>query len=276
MPLPAAPPPAIPARPPRGYDARWWGDVGRRSRDEHDYWTRTRTPLASLCLVLPALAVYELGVGLVGGANPNACRTGLDGWIRLGLASFGLTDRWLPPLALICALLAWQAADRSRVPFRARCLAGMILESTLLASVLIGLSRVVDVLLRQDSLALAPLQAAPAPDPHAARLLGYLGAGIYEEAIFRLTLLPALLATSRALLVPHVASGVLAVTGSSLLFSLAHHIGSPGETFTWYAFIFRWFAGVFFAWVFALRGFGVAVGTHVAYDWLVALTEHAT
>jgi hypothetical protein len=29
-------------------------------------------------------------------------------------------------------------------------------------------------------------------------------------------------------------------------------------------------AGVFFAWVFVLRGFGIAVGTHTAYDILVS------
>ena len=64
-------------------------------------------------------------------------------------------------------------------------------------------------------------------------------------------------------------SSALAVTGSALLFALAHHAGSPGEPFTWFAFIFRWMAGVFFAWVFILRGFGIAVGTHTMYDILV-------
>ena len=54
-----------------------------------------------------------------------------------------------------------------------------------------------------------------------------------------------------------------------LLFSLAHHAGTPGEAFTWFAFVFRWLAGVYFAWVFVVRGFGVAVGTHTAYDLLV-------
>ena len=61
----------------------------------------------------------------------------------------------------------------------------------------------------------------------------------------------------------------LAVTGSALLFSIAHHAGAPGEAFTWYAFSFRWLAGIYFAWVFVVRGFGIAVGTHTAYDLLV-------
>ena len=48
-----------------------------------------------------------------------------------------------------------------------------------------------------------------------------------------------------------------------------HHAGAPGEAFTWFAFIFRWMAGVYFSWVFVTRGFGIAVGTHAAYDILV-------
>ena len=73
----------------------------------------------------------------------------------------------------------------------------------------------------------------------------------------------------RLMLVPRFFACTLAVTASSLVFSLAHHAGVPGEPFTWFAFIFRWLAGVFFAWVFVVRGFGVAVGTHTAYDLLV-------
>ncbi len=118
------------------------------------------------------------------------------------------------------------------------------------------------------------LQASPGHP--AAPLIGFLGAGLYEEALFRLTLMPTFFYGLRLLQTPILAANTLAVTGSALLFSLAHHAGSPGEAFTWYAFIFRWLAGVFFAWVFAARGFGVAVGTHSAYDILVGWLDLAT
>ena len=38
-----------------------------------------------------------------------------------------------------------------------------------------------------------------------------------------------------------------------------------------YVFLFRMMAGVFFALLFQLRGFGVAAGTHACYDVLVGL-----
>ncbi len=92
--------------------------------------------------------------------------------------------------------------------------------------------------------------------------MGFLGAGLYEEALFRLASIPLLFRVLRLVLVPALPACTLAITASSLLFSLAHHAGAPGEAFTWFAFVFRWLAGVFFAWVFVARGFGVAVGTH--------------
>jgi membrane protease YdiL (CAAX protease family) len=54
-------------------------------------------------------------------------------------------------------------------------------------------------------------------------------------------------------------------------FAGAHHLGTLGEPFQWYAFLFRTMAGAFFAALFIYRGFGIAAGTHAAYDMLVGL-----
>jgi hypothetical protein len=58
---------------------------------------------------------------------------------------------------------------------------------------------------------------------------------------------------------------------SSLLFSAAHYVGPLGDTFEPYSFTFRTIAGLFFAGLFLWRGFGIAAGTHAAYDMLVGL-----
>lgn len=52
---------------------------------------------------------------------------------------------------------------------------------------------------------------------------------------------------------------------------MRHNIGPLGESFQWYTFCFRTTAGLFFAALFVYRGFGVAAGTHAAYDILVGL-----
>jgi hypothetical protein len=218
------------------------------------------------------LLAYELGVIWIGGASAEAWRTGADAWMRHGLAALGLTDRWFPPLCLALALLAWQALAAREWRFSPLVPLGMAAESLVLAVALVGLSKLVDLgfenLERTRWLLSAKGPANPA-EPPAALLIGFLGAGVYEEALFRLLLVPLAFALLRLMQAPAVLASTLAVTASALLFSLAHHAGTPGETFTWFAFIFRWAAGVYFAWVFVLRGFGIAVGTHAAYDILV-------
>ncbi len=222
-------------------------------------------PLACLVFVLPMLLAYEVGVTMVGGPSADAVRTGADAWMRHALAGLGLTDRWLPPLVLVAALLGWQAHRGGAWRVRLRDQAGMAVESLVLALVLVGASRLVD--LGFDHL--EGRTALQFQTHSTATIVGFLGAGVYEEALFRLALIPAIYGLARLIHTPELLAGTLAVTGSSLLFSLAHHAGAPGEAFTWFAFIFRWLAGVFFAWVFLMRGFGIAVGTHAAYDVLV-------
>lgn len=269
-------PPPGRRRPRFGYDHQWWGEVeGPAVEDRCSYWKLTRKPLPCLAFVAPILLVYELGVLWLGGKSAASIRTGADAWMRHVLAGLGLTDHWFLPFCLIVALLLWHAADPRDWKFSPSSLVGMALESMLLAVVLVGLSRVVDIgftcLEQTHTLSLAaetPGQGQAAMHP-AAPLIGFLGAGVYEEALFRLALVPCFFGFLRLLQTPTVLASSIAVTTSALLFSLAHHAGSPGEAFTWFAFIFRWLAGVYFAWVFVVRGFGVAVGTHSAYDVLV-------
>jgi hypothetical protein len=188
--------------------------------------------------------------------------------MRKGLASLGLTDHWLLPMVLMIALLVWQAFTSRDWRFPPVTLPGMAVESVVLAVALVGMNKLLDLGFTALDRTAPPLLATGPATPFA-MFIGFLGAGIYEEALFRLTLIPLFFGALRFLRTPHVLASTVAVTFASFLFSLAHHAGSPGEAFTWFAFIFRWLAGVYFAWVFVIRGFGVAVGTHTAYDILV-------
>jgi len=244
------------------------GDAGRRPLS---YWAATRRPLPSLTLVAPLMLAYELGVLWQGGASAASLRTGADAWMRHLLASLGLIDQWFPPLVLVVILLGWQVASPRDWRFSPSILLGMVMESLVLAVALVGVSRLIDLgfsVLDQNAPAVLSVVTPPAR-MNLAPLIGYMGAGVYEETLFRLVLVPVLFGLLRLLQTPQILASALAVTGSALLFSLAHHAGTPGESFTWFAFVFRWMAGVFFAWVFVIRGFGIAVGTHTAYDILV-------
>jgi membrane protease YdiL (CAAX protease family) len=64
---------------------------------------------------------------------------------------------------------------------------------------------------------------------------------------------------------------MLGLVASSLLFAAAHYVGPLGDAFDLYSFTFRTLAGMFFAILFVVRGFGIAAGTHALYDVLVGL-----
>jgi membrane protease YdiL (CAAX protease family) len=102
-------------------------------------------------------------------------------------------------------------------------------------------------------------------------IVALLGAGIYEELLFRLILLSLLVWGLRKAGIAPGASTLLAVIVSSLLFAAAHHVGPYGEPWVWSNFAFRTLAGGFFSAVFLCRGFGIAAGSHAAYDVLVVV-----
>jgi len=102
-----------------------------------------------------------------------------------------------------------------------------------------------------------------------------LGAGIYEELVFRVGVygmlagLAGLAWRSARGLGADVVRSAAAVLVTSLLFAAAHHLGP--EAFAWGAFRFRLVAALFFTGLLAARGFGVVVAAHVAYDLIVGL-----
>ena len=67
--------------------------------------------------------------------------------------------------------------------------------------------------------------------------------------------------------VPRSSAGAVSAT----VFAAAHNLGPYGEPFHARAFLFRALAGLYFALLYALRGFGIAVGAHAGYDVLVGV-----
>jgi membrane protease YdiL (CAAX protease family) len=225
------------------------------------YWGLSRTPLTSLVFALPLVLAYEGGVLLLGRGSP---RNGADVWLRQLLDALGFGAYFLLPTLTVLGLLAWHHIEHDRWRFSSAVLAGMAAECVLWAATLVGLARLQD--------RLWPLAAAAAGgDGIVARLIGFCGAGLYEEVLFRLLLLPLLIWLCERLGASTVTAAIVGLVASSLLFSAAHYVGPLGDAFELYSFTFRFLAGMFFAILFVVRGFGIAAGTHAVYDVLVGL-----
>lgn len=240
-----------------------------------DYFQQSRRPLASLLFVLPLLAVYELGVALLG---PQAILNGADVWLRQLLQAIGVGSSFALPALIVGILLAWHHLTAQPWRVRATVLGGMAVECVALAVVLLAVVQLLVWLFQKTGLPLnqlggdarsATLLASNTLQHGFARFVSFLGAGVYEETLFRLMLLPLCVAGLRTAKLSPKASVIVAAIVTSVLFSAAHHVGAAGEPldpFPLFRITFRVAAGMLFSAVFLLRGFGIAVGAHAIYD----------
>src|ERR1700720_2911482 len=81
-----------------------------------DYLAATCHPWSCVVFLLPLLAIYELGVFLVGGGQPDALRNGADTWLRTALQNVGLSPLFCAPLLLAAVLLGWSWLRREDRP----------------------------------------------------------------------------------------------------------------------------------------------------------------
>jgi membrane protease YdiL (CAAX protease family) len=104
------------------------------------------------------------------------------------------------------------------------------------------------------------------------QLMISLGAGIYEELLFRVILVSGLAwLMGRIFRLRPTAAGVSAVLVGALIFSAFHYIGPYGDDLALISFTFRAVAGVLFNGLYLLRGFGITAWTHALYDVFLAL-----
>lgn len=224
------------------------------------YFRASERPLASLFFVLPFLLIYELGSHVF---RLDQIRFELVAFrlARQFFLFFGATGRFIPALAVVGVLLTWHIARKDGWKVRPGTLVGMTIES-----ILLGMPLILACLALAHYLPLAGLKGEMQ-----AGIIISLGAGIYEEMIFRLfamTLLSLLLVD--LLKLRHSVAVVVIVLVPALLFSGYHYLGD--EHFAVGSFIFRCLAGLYFGVIFMARGFGVTAGSHAAYDiWIIGL-----
>ena len=94
-----------------------------------------------------------------------------------------------------------------------------------------------------------------------------LGAGVYEELVFRVLLVSGLLFVARKLFGwGTVAATTFAVVTGALVFSAFHYVGAYGDPLELPSFLFRTLAGLAFSGLYVTRGFGITAWTHALYD----------
>ncbi|QOV90097.1 CPBP family glutamic-type intramembrane protease [Humisphaera borealis] len=214
----------------------------------------------SLLVLLPFVIVYELyAAGLIASGPVGAVRSVphitafllIEDLFRL----LGVVGRHLPAFALTAMLLGAHVLRNDRWRFHPAVPFAMGIE---------GIAWAVPLLIFGWVMARFVTLGGGGIGGEWAILC--VGAGIYEEMVFRLMLASILLLILKDLVgVRTGAAVVTAVVVSGVLFALYHYL-SPAEDFRLRTCLFRTGAGVYFGALFLLRGFGVTAICHMAYD----------
>lgn len=218
------------------------------------YLAQSRRPLVILAFLLPFIVISGIGVRTFG------VEVAAGTLLRMMVGKFGIYGSAVPAALVILTLLIWHLIEHDRWNVSLKTLLYMVLESILFALPVFGIG----MLCRQA----LPLTTGLAKQSLVAMWCLSLGAGVYEELLFRLFLCGTLYVMCfRGLGLKPRMSAVISILLSSVLFSLYHYMGS--EHFHLFTFVFRTFAGVYFACLFSVRGFGITAVSHAFYDVIV-------
>jgi hypothetical protein len=227
------------------------------------YFSWSREPAVGLFAVLPLWITYIL---LRSQLAPEE-RNGAEVLLLQQLSLLGSRAHLVVSVAfvfLIAAAARWLL--HHKVPW-ARVVAVIALEG-LVYGVMLGPIAAAMTSSADRLLSIGAPSSAFDTTPMVANVVGSLGAGIFEELVFRLGLMSALtwlgMRAVREWGLPRLVAGLSAVLISALVFSWFHHL--CGEPFERGRFLFRTMAGVLLGLLMWWRGYGVCVYTHTVYD----------
>ena len=238
------------------------------SRGGAGYLDVSRQPLQILAFLVPLILLYEIGSARYlsdpahGLTQTIRARSILLGFFQ----DFGVAGQFLPGLAIATVLIVWQvlSGQRWRISFWA--LPVMLAESLAWTIPLL----VILALLKQSGT--GPAVAAAGPDvigslPWQARVVISVGAGLYEELLFRMIGIAALhlVLVDLARMNDRLGSAI-AVVLSAAAFAVYHDVTRANGHTDWSQAILLMSAGAYFGGVYLGRGFGIVVAVHALYD----------
>jgi hypothetical protein len=251
----------------------------RRAKRIGSYWQASRSHRYSLLFALPLLLIYEaLAALLAGDSSVDGVRNGADVLIKslfVAVAGYRGPLLFMAVVIGVSVWLVWRDIHGGGGRLEAWIFGGMVLESLALA-LLFGLVVGALTIRILGPLGAVAIQAGGVGEMEMmswpARLMLSIGAGLYEELLFRVVIVSAIANGVRlAFGWKRGGAGVIATILGALIFSAFHYIGAYGDDFALQSFTFRAIAGVMFSALYLTRGFGITAWTHALYDVFVLM-----
>ena len=237
----------------------------------HHAWlaVEPHAPLVQLVSLLPLVVLYEAAMPFVSDRSHAYHR--IDAWSQWMLSRVGLSAWCLPGLLILLALLAAHMVRRDRWDIDAKTVVRLWGEALVGAVPLFVLYLVFTLPVGQLVATELQVVVRPAQGLGASIILA-IGAGLFEEFVFRLVLVSALLwVLRRWLAVPSDPAELVAICLTAAVFASAHFFGPSPKEFTLLAFLFYTAAGIYLGAAFVLRGFATGAIIHATFNILLAV-----
>ncbi|MCD8352616.1 MAG: CPBP family glutamic-type intramembrane protease [Planctomycetaceae bacterium] len=246
------------------------------------YMEASSAPLTGFLFALPLFIVYHAGLWWLNTFAGLRWANAIDIAIADTLGLLGMAGPLLSFLLVIIIFLVMHAMTGR--PWHwppAYTWLLMVLESLVMALPVFLLSRLVVRLLTYLPLSAINGGGTGGDISWRANLVLSCGAGVYEEFFFRLLIMGIFTAILGGLGIRSGWKFVVAAILQAILFAASHHLpGGPEEILSFAharetipVFAFRFMAGIYFAFLYIERGFGIAAGAHAGYDLMVVLLE---
>lgn len=237
------------------------------------YFKLSSSAYYGVATAIPMLLVYEVLLFIGGNPHLGQVRNAGDVWLRQILGSLDIKQTHAAMVMLLGLVIATVVLRRGGIRLKGTYLGLMAGEAAIYGLLLAIFSSVYSTIsffvLENSALQTTALfAAAPLSGGMVQNIALFLGAGLFEEFIFRVVLLWVLLLLLRPWLPGYLAAAA-AIGIAAGLFSAAHYIGPMAYPLELSTFVFRFLAGLWFTGLYYLRGFSVAAYSHAFYDIIV-------
>ena len=228
------------------------------------YLHDSRSALYSFIFTLPLFFIYETGILFLSNDDIVIIRNGADFLLRNILESFGIFGLYSLGVVFfigfsVSYLIYFRSEDNKNI--KAEYLFAMMIESIFWSAILYFLlSKFMLVLMN------------PIGKTIIQQVILAIGAGIYEEFLFRVILISGLsFVIGFIFLWNDILVKVSALIVSAGIFSAFHFFGDYGDFFSIELFLIRFVAGIILGLLYYFRGFGITATSHSIYDLIVLI-----
>ena len=228
------------------------------------YLLKSKTSFYSFLFTLPLFFLYEINILFLSWDDILVVRNGADFLMRNILESFDIYGLYGLGLVFFLGLLVtyiFFIKEDQQQEVNVNFLFIMLAESMLWSVVLYFLMFKFMVLLMN-----------PVGKTILQQVTLAIGAGIYEEFLFRVLLIAGLSGILGFVFMwDKTFKNIIAVVLSGGIFSAFHFMGEYGDYFSMELFLIRFFAGLILGVLYMYRGFGITAYTHSIYDLIVLI-----